>query len=154
MILYAGNMEVRFIENSQDVSFIVLKDEMERFEKIAVRFFKRLLPLVKLVNPVAKRTIIDDHFFFKEAPTAILIVSKDKANGGLAAANMSLMAEACGLGILYSGFFSMAANRSRFLHGKLSLNRKDQVVMTLALGYPSVVYRRTAQKETASVRYL
>lgn len=139
--------------NAQDVSYIVLKD-MARYEKIAVRLFRRLIPLMRLVNPVARRTVIDGHFFFKKAPAAIVIVSPNKINGALAAANMELMAEACGLGVLYSGFFSMAVNSSRSLRRQLGLGRGEKAVTTLVLGYPRVKYCRTAQKEPASVRYV
>lgn len=139
-------------KNAQDVSYIVLKDDIKPFEQTAVRLFRRILPLMKLVNPVAGRTVIDDHFFFKKAPAAIAIVSRDQINGALAAANMALMAESCGLGVLYSGFFSMAANHSRSLRRMLGLRRGDKVVMTLVLGYSGVTYHRTAQKEAASVR--
>ena len=141
-------------KNAQDVSFIVLKDEIKQVEKLAVRLFRTLLPLMKLLTPVARRTIIDNHFFFKEAPAAIVIVSQDQVNGALAAANMALMAEACGLGVLYSGFFSTAVNHSRSLRRKLGLKRGTKAVMTLVLGHSGVTYRRTAQKEKASVRQL
>lgn len=73
-------------------------------EQIAVRFAKRLLPVVKLMSPTARNAVIDDHFFFKNAPAAIVVVSKDEINASLAASNMELMAEALGLGVLYSGF--------------------------------------------------
>lgn len=138
--------------NAQDVSFIILHKQIEACEKIAVRLFRRLLPLVKLVNPVAKRSVIDDHFFFKNAPAAILILSRNKVDGALAASNMALMAEAGGLGVLYSGFFSMAANRSRPLRKMLKLKRQDKIVTTLVLGYSNVTYCRTVQKEAASIR--
>ena len=124
--------------NAQTVSFIVLNE--------------RLLPLMKLVNPIARRMSIDDHFFFKKAPAAIVIVAPSQVDGALAAANMELMAEACGLGVLYSGFFSMAANWSRPLRRLLGLKRKERAVTTLVLGYSAVNYRRTAQKEKAGVR--
>lgn len=140
--------------NAQDVSFIVLKDRIKQFEKIAVGLFRRLMPFIKLINPMVKRMTIDDDFFFKKAPAVIMILSKDKTNGSLAASNMALMAEAFGLGVLYSGFFSLAANHSWALRKKLGLGRKDQVVMTLVLGYSGVTYRRTVQKEEASVRML
>lgn len=65
---------------------------------------------------------------------------------------MELMAEACGLGVLYSGFFSMAVNRSRFLRKKLGLRRGNKAVTTLVLGYSDVTYHRTVQKEPASVQ--
>ena len=138
--------------NAQNVSFIVLKDEIDRFEKIAVKLFRRLLPLMRLFIPMAKRMTIDDHFFFKKAPAAIVIVSRDEINGALAAANMELMAEACGLGVLYSGFFSMAVNRRRSLRRKLGLKRGEKAVMTLVIGYSNVTYHRTVQKEGATVR--
>lgn len=139
-------------KNAQDASFIVLKDGMDNAQALAVRLFRLLLPLMKLVSPMARRTVIDDHFFFKKAPVAIVVVSRDKVNGALAAANMALMAEACGLGVLYSGFFAMAANHSRSLRKLLKLKRGDKAVMTLVLGYPGVKYHRTAQKEAASIR--
>lgn len=140
--------------NTQDVSFLVLQEGIGRCEKAAVQLFRRLLPVAKLVSPAAKRTAVDDHFFFKNAPVAIAVVSKNRINGALAAANMALMAEACGLGVLYSGFFSMAANGSRTLRKLLGLKRGEKAVTTLVLGYSSVTYYRTAQKEAASVRML
>ena len=139
--------------NAQEVSFLVLKDGIGRFEKAAVHLFRRLLPFMRLVNPAAGRVTIDDHFFFKKAPAAIVIVSKNKVDGSLAAANMELMAEACGLGVLYSGFFTMAVNGSRSLKKMLGLKRGDKAVMTLVLGHSGVKYHRTAQKEAASVRW-
>lgn len=87
-------------ENAQNVSYIVLQNEKKQYEKIAVRFFKRLLPLARLIAPTAKNIIIDDHFLFKKAPAAIPVLSKDKINGALAASNMALMAETHSLGVL------------------------------------------------------
>lgn len=141
-------------ENAQNVSYIVLKDEIDRFEKIAVQFFRRLLPVAKLVHPLAKNITIDDHFFFKNAPVAILVLSDDKINGALAASNMELMAEANHIGVLYSGFFTIVANLSRSLHKALGLKHKEKIVTTLVLGYSAVTYYRTAQKEAAIVRSL
>lgn len=96
--------------------------------------------------------VIDDHFFFKKAPTAILVLSPNAVNGALAASNMALMAEACGLGVLYSGFFATAANRPHALRKKLGFMRRDKVVTTLVIGYSGITDYRTAQKDTASVR--
>ena len=138
--------------NAQDVSYIVLSENIERFEKPAVRLFRRLQPVMKLFNPAARRVAVDDHFFFKKAPAAIVIVARNQVNGALAAANMELMAEACGLGVLYSGFFSMAVNHSRRLRRMLGLRRGEKAVTTLVLGYSGVTYYRTVQKERASVR--
>ena len=141
-------------KNAQDVSYVVLKDGLERCEQIAVRLFRKLMPAAKLVDKGISRVEIDDHFFFKKAPAAIVVVSRDKINASLAASNMELMAQAHGLGVLYSGLFAMAANHSPKLRGALGMARGERVVTTLVLGYPGVRYHRTAQKEAAIVRYL
>ena len=141
-------------KNAQDVSYIVLGEDKSKYEKIAVKFFRRIKPIVSLFMKSAKEVTIDDNFFFKKAPIAIMVVTKDKISGSLAASNMSLMAESFGLGVLYSGFFTTVANHSLKLKKALDLKHNDYVVTTLVLGYPDVKYRRTTQKETANVRYL
>ena len=125
---------------------------MKKCEEIAVRLFRQLHPLTKLINPMAKHMVIDDHFFLKKAPAAIMILSTDPVNGALAASNMALMAEACSLGVLYSGFFAVASNRFRALRKELGLMRGDKVVTTLVIGCSGITYHRTAPKETAAVR--
>lgn len=141
-------------KNAQDVSYLLLQDDIERCEGLAVRLFRRLLPVIKLGNPTAKRTVIDEHFFFKKAPAAIVVLSRNVINGALAASNMELMAQAHGLGVLYSGFFTMAVNHSRALRKALGLKRNERAVTTLVLGYSSAIYHRTVQKEAADVRTL
>ena len=141
-------------ENAQDVSYFVLKDNMERFEKMAVRLFKRLLPFARLVNPMAKNKEIDDHFFFFQAPVAIVIAAKEDINGALAAQNMEFVAEANGLGVLYSGFFTMVVNHSRRLRTALHIPKGKKAVTTLVLGYPKIRYQRSAQRDTADIRYM
>lgn len=141
-------------KNAQDVSYLVLRDGIERYEGLAVHLFRRLRPLAGLTDPTAKRTEINPHFFFKGAPMAIVIFSEEGINGALAAADMALMAEASGLGVLYSGFFTMAVNHSHALRKALGLKRGARAVTTLVLGYSDVAYRRIPQREALSVRYL
>jgi hypothetical protein len=56
-----------------------------------------------------------------------------------------------GLGVLYSGFFTGAANTSRKLRRMLACAKGEKVVMTLVLGYPAVEYQRIPQREKAKV---
>ena len=140
--------------NAQDVSYVVLTKEIAKYEKIAVRIFRRLLPLAKVIMPSAKNMAIDDHFFFKNAPAVILVLAKDPVNGALAASNMERMAQAWGLGVLYSGFFSMAANLSPALRRSFGIGRGRKAVTALVIGYPGVKYFRTAQKERAVIKVL
>ena len=141
-------------KNSQDVSYIVLDNKKRIYEEVAVKFFRKIKPIANIAIKHSKEVSIDDNFFFKNAPIAIMIVTKDKISGSLAASNMALMAESYGLGVLFSGYFSDVANNSPKLKKLLSLKHRDHVITTLVIRYPDVKYRRTAQKETANVRYL
>ena len=140
-------------KNAQGVSYIILKKEKDKCEKVAVELFRKFQGVLGILYPPGKDYVIDDNFFFKKAPLAIMIISNNKLDGGLAASNMALMAEANGLGVLYSGFFTIAANQSKKLRRMLKLD-KNNVVTTLVLGYPDVKYYRTVQKKKAKVRYL
>ena len=119
-----------------------------------MRLFRRILPFARLVDATARRTEVDEHFFFKGAPAVIVVVAKDQVNGALAASNMELAAQAHGLGVLYSGFFALAAKLSPALRRELGLARGRKVVTALVVGHPVVTYRRTAPKEPADVRFL
>lgn len=141
-------------KNSQNISYIVLDKEKSMYEEAAVKFFRKIKPIADINVKHSKEVAIDDNFFFKQAPIAIMVVTKDKISGSLAASNMALMAESYGLGVLFSGYFSDVANNSPNLRKLLNLKRKDRVVTTLVIGYPNVKYRRTVQKEAANVRYL
>ncbi len=140
-------------KNAQAVSYLVLEEKRTVYETIAVRFFRKMLPVAGFVYPAAKQVDIDANFFFKKAPLAIVVLAKNEVDGGLAAANMALMAEASGLGVLYSGFFTMAVNHCGMLRRALQL-KKEKAVTTLVLGEPDVRYHRVPQREEAQRRYL
>ena len=140
-------------KNMQGLSYVVLKDNIDEYERIAVTMLRRIKPVATLFTSRYKGFDIVDNFFFKGAPVAIVIKANDVLDGALAASLMELMAQTLGLGVLYSGFFTFAANKSGKLKRKLSLNRGDKVVTTLVLGHPDVQYKRTAQRESAQVIY-
>lgn len=152
-ILEAGRL-THTAKNMQDVSFVVLDKEKNRMEQMAVRLFKKIKPMADLFIPMAKNHPIDDHFFFFKAPIVIVILAKDKTNGILAAQNMEFVAEANGLGVLFSGFFTMAANASRKIRKALKVPKGKRVAMTLVLGYPDVRFLRSAQRKKLDVRYM
>lgn len=141
-------------KNAQNISYIVLENEKDNCEEIAVEFFKKIQGVAKYMMKSVREVEIDENFFFKKAPNAILVISKDKISGSLAASNMALIAESYGLGVLYSGFFAAVANKSGKLRKLLGIKKGDYVVTTLVIGYPNVKYKRTAKREDAIVRYL
>lgn len=152
-ILEAGRL-THTAKNMQDVSFVVLNKDKHRVEQMAVSLFRKLKPLANLLSPMARNNKIDDHFFFFHAPTAIVILAKDKTNGILAAQNMEFVAEAHGLGVLYSGYFTMAANASHKIKKAIKVPKGKKVAMTLVLGYPNVKFLRSVQRKELDVKYM
>lgn len=152
-ILEAGRL-THTAKNMQDVSFVVLDQEKQRIEKMAVKAFRAVKPIADLFSPMARNNKIDDSFFFFHAPVVIVILAEDKTNGILAAQNMEYVAEANGLGVLYSGFFTMAANASRKLKKAIHIPRGKKAAMTLVLGYPDVRFLRSTPHKELNVRYM
>lgn len=152
-ILEAGRL-THTAKNMQDLSFIVLDKEKDRLEKYGVEMFRMIKPVAGAVSPMARRNEIGDHFFFFEAPTVILIAAKSEVNATLAAQNMEFVAEANGLGVLFSGFFTVAANRCQEIKKVLDLPKGKKVAATLVLGYPKVKFFRSAPREALDVKYI
>lgn len=152
-ILEAGRL-THTAKNMQDVSFVVLEKEKDSLERLAVALFRKLKPLADCLSPFARNSRIDDHFFFFQAPAVIVILAKDKANGILAAQNMEFVAEAYGLGVLFSGFFTACANVSGKIRRTLKIPKGKKAAATLVLGYPKIQFLRSAQRERLDVRYM
>lgn len=152
-ILEAGRF-THTAKNMQDVSYVVLAAEKDRIEKMAVRIFRAVKPFADLFSPMARNHKINDSFFFFNAPAVIVILAKNKINGVLAAQNMEFIAEANGLGVLYSGFFTTAANASHKIKKAIGVPKGKKVAMTLVLGYPNVKFLRSTPHKELDVRYM
>lgn len=152
-ILEAGRL-THTAKNAQDVSYVVLQREKDRAEALAVHLFRKLKPWADLFSPLAKNNRIDEHFFFFGAPAVIVVLAKDKTNGLLAAQNMEFVAEANGLGVLFSGYFTMAVNASRSLRKALRVPKGKRAAMTLVLGYPAVKFLRGTPHRPLDAIYL
>ena len=139
--------------NSQNVSYAVLREHISDYEAPAIRTFQRLKRVIDLVYSGTRNIQIDDHFLFKNAKAVIVIKSADMVNGALAASSMELMAQSLGIGVFYSGFYTMIVPLSGKLKRKLHVRHGEKVVTTLVLGYPAVKYQRTAQRETPDVMF-
>ena len=63
---------------------------------------------------------------------------------------MEFVAEANGLGVLFSGYFTMVLKMSHKIRKRLGLKR-SQAVVTLVLGYPKVKYLRSPRRESLKV---
>lgn len=152
-ILEAGRL-THTAKNMQDLSFVVLDKEKNRVEQMAVSLFRKIKPLANLFSPMARNNKIGDDFFFFNAPIAIVILAKNKTNGILAAQNMEFVAEAHGLGVLYSGYFTMAANASHKIKKAIKVPKGKKVAMTLVLGFPNVKFLRSVQRKELDINYM
>lgn len=151
-ILEAGRL-THTAKNAQDVSFIVLKNEKDEMERLAVGLFRTVKPIADIMSPMSKNVAIDDDFFFFKAPVVIVVAAESDIDGALAAQNMEFVAEANGLGVLYSGFFIMAAKNSPKLRKALNLPKGKKPVAALVLGYPAVIYPRSAPRNALDVTW-
>ena len=139
--------------NKQGVSYAVLQKNIADYEAPGIRLFRRLKRLIDIVYSGFRAIEIDDHFLFKGANAVIVIKGADEVDASLAASSMELMVQSLGLGVFYSGFFTMITRFSGRIRRRLGIRRGEKAVTTLVLGYPAVTYQRTAQRETAEVSY-
>ncbi|WP_432400422.1 nitroreductase family protein [Wukongibacter sp. M2B1] len=145
--------------NAQDVSYIVVEDDIPILENEALKFYKRLVKISGLISMFVKLPIslkklrLKEGFFFHGAPTVILVISKNVSNATLAAMSMELMAEAQGLGTLYVGLFTRAANKNKKIRTLLGLKKNEKIMQCIAIGYPDVKYQRTAPKKKADIQW-
>lgn len=129
-------------ENHQVVEFIVLDKQRDEIERKAVGLFRKTLSAIGKVVPWAAKLEIDDRFFFKGAPLVLLVTNKAEMDAGLASAYVELMANAQGLGVLYSGFFLVACKLNPAIRKLIPLRKGYKISHCMVIGYPSVKYQR------------
>lgn len=151
MIFEAGRMAPTGA-NSQGTSYVILDKKKAECEAVAVRMFSRLINIGKKLIPQLSNMEIGAHFFFKKAPLVIVIFGKDAVSASLAAENMTFMAEANGLGVLFSGFFTTCVNVSGKIRKIMGISKKPKAVTTLVIGYPAVKYHRTPHRKALSLK--
>jgi nitroreductase/NAD-dependent dihydropyrimidine dehydrogenase PreA subunit len=146
--------------NKQKVRYIVADKSIPSLEAEGLKTFRKLKRLAAVVSKFVKlpfdlsRHNLEPGFFFQGATAVIFVVSKDVVDASLAAMSMKLMAEALGLGTLYTGLFTNAAKMNRKIRNELGITKKESVVTGLAIGYPAVKYLRTVPRKKADIRWL
>lgn len=155
--------------NSQDVEFIVVREEFSKLREITMESLNKMGEYIlensdnereklyaKMWTNMYKRFKVDpvsgDRLFYN-APALILVTAKNPTNGDLASGNMELMTNALGLGAVYCGFFTFAAEKSPQIREFLAIPEERKIVACLVVGYPAVRYRRTAPRKTADITW-
>lgn len=158
--------------NSQDVSYIVLKDQLNEIRNLAYDTLKQkgeyilsnLSPETQHLERYAtlwtqmhaayhKDSKNYDRLFYN-APLAIIVAAHSELNGGLASSNMELMTDALGLGTYFNGFFQVAAQDNPKLLNLLQIPEGKKIISCLVIGYPNVVYKRTVPRKDAEIIWL
>lgn len=129
-------------ENHQVVEFIVLDQVRREAERRAVNKFRKAQAVLSKVVPWTGLLDVDDQFFFKGAPLVLLVTNKADMDAGLASAYVELMANAYGLGVLYSGFFRVVCKINPSIRKLLPIRRGYKLSHCMVIGYPSVKYQR------------
>lgn len=149
--------------NMQNISYTVITGEqLAETEKACVSLFRNALKFARLFSSAAKKYDIHDHFFFFNAPAAILVTAEKSPmdlfgcdiNSGLASAYMEIEAESMGLGVLYSGFTVINARMNRKVKKLLKLDKKQKTVACLVIGYPDIQFKRIPPRKPAKLKKL
>lgn len=158
-ILEAGRYTAT-AKNMQDCTFVVVRERLSEFKNLVWQEMPDIIRSLKETGPDYAGAFSyfyklwqgdkeRDTFFFN-TPVFLVITSNNQLDGGLAAANIENMAAAEGLGALYSGYMMRVIRESPVLHEWLGIGEKA-VSCCMLLGYPNVVYRRTAPRKKADV---
>lgn len=146
--------------NSQGVRFYVFQDEFAQLKEKVWGAWHEFAEAARKMNQDYgdmlmgyyenhQKNPANDRLFLN-APMAILVATDYPIDGGLASANMEMMAVAQGLGVLYDGYIVHAIEHSEELKEWLGLENK-KVISCMLVGYPAVKYRRTAPRREGDI---
>lgn len=161
--------------NRQPLSFIVIQQKMKELTDITVNVLykhacsyelneydalsvtgRRYTTLWKLIYRQYQRGK-DMLFFNAKAMIIVLCDERLSANsivdGGLAASNMELMANALKLGVCFNGFFTYACDDVE-LRNYLYIPDNIKVVTSLLIGYTDNKYLRTVPRKKAEIQWM
>ena len=88
-----------------------------------------------------------------DGDTVILTLSPAPVDAAIASANMELVANSLGIGMVYVGYFVALVAQSPRLRQWIGLQETDRVVTCLSMGYPAVRYLRSVPRKPLQARW-
>lgn len=142
--------------NSQTIQFVVLDSEFEiirpkiweSFARVAEERKKPLL--LRRYKSYLQNPDQPDRLFYG-GNQMIAVTSERAVDGGLALANIELMAHAMGLGSLYCGFATTAINADPDLREYFGITEKRHLDSCLIVGHTDLRFQRTAPRNPPNV---
>jgi nitroreductase/NAD-dependent dihydropyrimidine dehydrogenase PreA subunit len=156
--------------NKQSVSYIIVREARKQLAALALESLKKKGELmlgderedallkryaaswIKMHDEYKADPVNGDRLFFN-APAVIVVAANTDIDGALASSRMELMADAMGLGVLFSGFFVRASRDNKYILDFLGVREGQHVVTCLVVGYPGVKYERTVPRKAADVSW-
>lgn len=144
--------------NSQSIRFTVLDEEFEALRPKIWKTFARISEekgrklLLRRYEKYLAHPDQPDTLFYG-GNQMIVVTSERNVDGGLALANMELMAHALGLGALYCGFATRAIDSDPELREYFGLTEKRKIDSCLIVGRTDLRFRRTAPRNPAQVAW-
>lgn len=144
--------------NSQSIRFTVLDEEFESLRPRIWKAFARISEekgrklLLRRYEKYLAHPDQPDTLFYG-GNQMIVVTSERSVDGGLALANMELMAHALGLGALYCGFATRAIDSDPALREYFGLTEKRTIDSCLIVGRTDLRFRRTAPRNPAQVEW-
>ncbi len=146
-------------KNMQNVSYIVVEDTMDKVKEMAWEGLRAyafrendVLMQMRYKNYIEKKETEDTLFF--GASQLLIVLAKRDIDGGLACDNIELMANALGLGVLYSGYTERGIRNNRQAKEYLGIEEEDTFIACMLLGWPDVKYRRTVPRKKAKIKWM
>lgn len=146
--------------NTQGCRLIVVQKELPAFREMIWQGIGRELKGGRSDWALPFKAFYQEHeedpardYLFRNAPAVLLIAAEQNIDAALAAANMEMMGVSMGLGFLYDGYLRRAAANIPGVCQWLGADGKAIEACAL-MGYPEVVYQRTAPRRAADAVFL
>lgn len=144
--------------NSQTIGFTVLDEEFEAMRPKIWKSFARMAQekgrklLLRRYESYLAHPDQPDTLFYG-GNQMIVVTSERPVDGGLALANMELMAHALGLGALYCGFAARAIDGDPALREYFGITEERKIDSCLIIGKTNLRFQRTAPRNPARVAW-
>ena len=147
--------------NRQDNYYILVQENLEELKGILWKGLRNMVETVGM-GPYTERMrmFCDDHDadpqndkLFCHATALLLVFSEMPMNNGLAATSMELMAQAQGVGVLYSGFLLRTILSTPEAREFLGIADNAPLTNVMLLGMADVKYQRTAPRNKVNVTW-
>lgn len=154
-------------KNTQQNRFYIIQNQLQEFKDLVWSALHEAYRKTSLQAEAQHKTLPADYqtigrmldnfdkgkedYLFRNAPAVLCIESADPLDGGLAAGAIEIAASTVGLGVLYNGYLRRAIEMLPQACAFLDREVGKPLAACMLVGYPDVVFERTAPRRRPSV---